>query len=187
MDDDDDDDVNYATTTPGDELGCQWDGVHECRNVMHWGGAHKNAGGHKGRVAYKARLTMDEDNEDVDDTTTLAYRLTPHPINIRGDSRGISRWTNAVDEDKTRVLVGRYPGQPPSYASGWVPIARAGMPTWARLTMDVDDKDVDNATAVHHIIDNDSCDVKVRQQLGEHNSGCDGVARSSVEVSTIQQ
>ena len=27
------------------------------------------------------------------------------------------------------------------------------MPTWARLTIDVDDKDVDNATAVHHIID----------------------------------
>jgi hypothetical protein len=27
--DDDDEDVDYATTTPGDELGCQWDGFHE--------------------------------------------------------------------------------------------------------------------------------------------------------------
>ncbi len=48
--------------------------------------------------------------------------------------------TNAIDENKTRVLVGQYPGRPPSYASGRVPIARAGMPTWARLTIDVDEK-----------------------------------------------
>ena len=52
--------------------------------------------------------------------------------------------TNAINENKTRVLVGQYPGRPPSYASGRVPIARAGMPTWARLTIDVDNKDVDN-------------------------------------------
>jgi hypothetical protein len=85
---DDDEDVDYATTTPGGELGCQWDGVHEGCNVTHLGGAHRNAGGHKGQVAYKARLPMDDNNEDVDDTTTFAYRSTPRPINIRGDSRG---------------------------------------------------------------------------------------------------
>jgi hypothetical protein len=162
--DEDAEDVNYATTTPCDELGCQRDGVQEGRKATHWGGAHRNAGGHKGRNSYKTRLTMDDNDKDVDNTTTHAHRSTPRPTSVRGDSRGISRWTNAVDENKTRVLVGQYPGRPPSYGLGRVPKKhrrlQAGMPTWARLTIDVDDKDVDNATAVHHIIDNDSCDVK---------------------------
>lgn len=119
--DDDAKDVDYATTTPCDELGCQRDGVQEGRKATPLGGAHRNAGGHKGWDAYKTRLTMDDDDEDVDDTTTHAHRSTPRPTNVRGDSRGISRWTNAVDENKTRVFVGRYPGRPPSYGSGRVP------------------------------------------------------------------